>query len=127
MNKSSIANNILQELLDSAANAADKGQAQWFTPPDWAKVLSIPLCQYRPNIVDLACRNGALLAGGRKRGTRLLGCDIDGSAFSLQPCFPPSRKATVPRWPTPSPNTTDAPRAIALIQRWRPCAWRWIA
>jgi hypothetical protein len=75
MQKSSIANNILQELLDSAANGGDKGQAQWFTPPDWAKVLSIPLCQYRPHVVDLTCGNGQLLAGASRR-SKLLGCEL---------------------------------------------------
>jgi hypothetical protein len=75
---SAIANNLIQELFESAANAADKGQAQWFTPPAWAKVLAIPLCQYRPHIVDLACGNGQLLAGS-SRHSRLIGCDLDPS------------------------------------------------
>jgi len=84
--RSGIAAGNVQELFESAANAADKGQAQWFTPPDWARVLAIPLCQYRPHAVDLTCGNGQLLAGVLpRRSSARFGCDIDPSAFSLQP------------------------------------------
>ena len=38
-----IHNANLQEFLDSAANAADYGQRQFFTPPDLAAALCRPL------------------------------------------------------------------------------------
>ena len=63
MRKSSIAPSVIQTLFDSAANAADKGQAQWFTSLDWARALSLPLNEYRPVIADLTCGNGQLLGG----------------------------------------------------------------
>jgi predicted RNA methylase len=70
---------IHQELLESATNAAAKGQAQYFTPVPWAKVLALPLPDYRQVICDLACGNGQLLMGsvGHHTPKRLLGCDID--------------------------------------------------
>ncbi len=78
MQRSSIHPSIFQAFFDSASNAADKGQAQWFTPPEWGKVLSRPLARYRPVIVDLCCGDGRLLQSARVRGSQLLGCDIQG-------------------------------------------------
>ncbi len=72
----------LQQMLDSASNAAVKGQAQYLTPPLWADTLSQPLPKLRPFIVDLQCGNGSLLRGAAKRGSELLGCDIDSSVLS---------------------------------------------
>jgi len=81
MLKSSIAPSAIQTLFDSAANAAVKGQAQWFTPVEWARVLSLPLNDYRPVITDLTCGNGHLLWGSRLKvessKLALLGCDLD--------------------------------------------------
>ena len=37
MQKTSINPQIVQEVLDSAANAADKGQSQFFTPLDFGR------------------------------------------------------------------------------------------
>jgi hypothetical protein len=77
MNKSQISPAIAQEMFDSAANARAKGQAQWFTPTEWARALSRALTRYRPAIVDLTSGNGQLLAGSRGRGTgRLLGVEL---------------------------------------------------
>ncbi|HTB83722.1 MAG TPA: DEAD/DEAH box helicase [Candidatus Sulfotelmatobacter sp.] len=93
MLKSSISAAATQSLFDSASNAADKGQAQWFTPLDWARILSVPLNPYRPVIADLMCGNGQLLRGAKplrpvelisqpKTKTALLGCDLDASGFN---------------------------------------------
>ena len=76
MHKSSIAPSAIQTLFDSAANAANKGQAQWFTPIEWARVLALPLNDYRPVIADLTCGNGQLLAGASRKSV-LLGCEIE--------------------------------------------------
>ena len=68
----------LQAVLDSAANAGQKGQAAWLTPPAWAEALALALPAYRPVVVDLTCGNGQLLSGARAPGTyHLLGCDIE--------------------------------------------------
>ena len=89
MRKSSIAPAAVQTLFDSAANAASKGQAQWFTPIEWARILSLPLNDYRPVIADLTCGNGRLLAGAagrpQKQNTVLLGCDLDSSVLNGGP------------------------------------------
>ena len=84
MLKSSVSPLAVQTLFDSASNAAEKGQAQWFTPLEWARVLSLPLNDFRPIITDLTCGNGQLLAGAKAEGEKaiLLGCDIDPSGFS---------------------------------------------
>src|SRR5262245_16197296 len=64
-------------MLDSATNALDKGQAQYFTPHDLALDLSGPLPQFRPLLVDLSCGSGSLLhAAANGSTTHLLGADI---------------------------------------------------
>jgi hypothetical protein len=74
----SIAPANLQAVLDSAANAGQKGQAAWFCPPSWAEALALALPAYRPVVVDLTCGNGQLLMGARAPGTyHMLGCDIE--------------------------------------------------
>ena len=85
MHKSSIAHSAIQTLFDSAANTANKGQAQWFTPVEWARILSLPLNDYRPVIADLTCGNGQLLAGASAghqsewwpSARTGLGCDLE--------------------------------------------------
>lgn len=78
MQKNQISPAIFQTFLESAANAADKGQAQYLTPQAWAEALSRPLPMFRPVIVDLHCGAGSLLAGVARGSTHaLLGCDID--------------------------------------------------
>ncbi|HEV2327623.1 MAG TPA: hypothetical protein VGY56_02415 [Verrucomicrobiae bacterium] len=76
MHKNQIAPSVIQDVLESAANAAEKGQAQWHTPLPWAQILALPLVRYRTAIADLSCGNGQLLAGASKRA-ELLGCDIE--------------------------------------------------
>ena len=68
---------INQELLESAPNAAAKGQAQYFTPVLWAEILGWGLPRHRPVIVDLTCGNGQLLKGVGGPDAIRLGCDID--------------------------------------------------
>ena len=80
MNKSRIAPTVLQEVFDSAKNAAVKGQAQWFTPDSWARLLTLPLPRYRPFVTDLNCGNGALLKAATRSFTEPLGCDIEPQA-----------------------------------------------
>jgi|CZKV01.1.fsa_nt_gi hypothetical protein len=68
----------LQEMLDSAPNAAQKGQAQYLTPVPWAAALARALPQYRPCLTDFTCGYGTLLAGAAGPSTDyLLGCDIE--------------------------------------------------
>ena len=78
MQKTSINPQIFQPFLESAANAGQKGQSQFYTPLDWAKALAQPLPGYRPAVVDLNCGAGNLLQGAVRGSTsHLLGCDID--------------------------------------------------
>ena len=78
MQKSNINPVILQEMLASAVNAADKGQSQFFTPTDFAAWCAQPLPTIRPVIVDLNCGTGALLHASAIDDTKLLlGSDID--------------------------------------------------
>ncbi|MEI7732674.1 MAG: hypothetical protein WCO56_24090 [Verrucomicrobiota bacterium] len=82
MQKTNINPEIFQEFLESATNAAAKGQAQYFTPYPWAKALAEPLPRFRQTIIDLCHGNAALLAGASNSTTEhLLGADID----SLKP------------------------------------------
>ena len=66
----------LQEFLDSAANAAEFGQRQFYTPPTIASALFRPLPALRKHLLaDLHFGNGALATAG---GADLaLGLDID--------------------------------------------------
>ena len=83
MQKSNIHPNLFQSMLDSAPNAARKGQAQYFTPPKWAKLLAAALPSHRPVLLDLTCGHGALLRGAANDSTEhRLGCDIDGSQLT---------------------------------------------
>lgn len=68
----------LQEVLDSARNASDKGQSQFYTPRDFGKACCLPLPEIRPCIVDLQCGRADLLYAAANTSTRhLLGLDID--------------------------------------------------
>ncbi len=85
MQKNQIKPAIYQELLDSAKNAGAKGQAQYFTPPDFARPFAAHLPGARPLIVDLASGAGDLLHACRNATTELLlGCEID-SSQSIKP------------------------------------------
>lgn len=82
MLRSEIHPTLFQSVLDSAPNAARKGQAQYFTPPKWAALLALPLPEHRPVLYDLACGNGRLLNGAANTSTEhRIGCDIDASAL----------------------------------------------
>jgi len=73
----------LEAVLNSAANAGFKGQAQWHTPAEWGAILAQGLPSYRPVLVDLTCGNGQLLLGAAAGGTRhLLGADIEDLPFT---------------------------------------------
>lgn len=67
--------NNLQDVLDSAANAASKGRAQYFTPLPLAEALATALPHSRQCVVDLTMGNGALLIGSG--AFKALGLDID--------------------------------------------------
>jgi len=78
MQKTNINPAIYQQFLESASNAGDKGQAQYFTPQSWGKALGMALPYFRPVIIDLNCGAGHLLqAVARGSTNHLLGCDID--------------------------------------------------
>lgn len=78
MKRQSLAWENLQAVLDSASNAAQKGMQQFFTPPEIARALAIPLPSVRPSITDLQCGSGNLLFGAANSDTEhLIGTDID--------------------------------------------------
>ncbi len=76
--KSNINPQILQQMLDSATNAAEKGQSQFFTPFELGQQLASALPKKRPAIVDLNCGGTALLQASATSSTEFLfGLDID--------------------------------------------------
>lgn len=76
--RTAIAPAILQSFLESAPNATDKGQAQFFTPLEIGTKLASALTDFRPVITDLTCGAGHLLAAAANQSTHcLLGVDID--------------------------------------------------
>src|ERR1051325_7934122 len=78
MERTQINPEILQPVLESATNAAQKGQAQFFTPLSLAQRLAEDLPAHRPTLCDLSCGAGHLLHGCANESTRnLLGCDVD--------------------------------------------------
>jgi predicted RNA methylase len=69
----------LQDVLDSAGNAARTGLQQFLTPERLAAALAIPLPKAREVAVDFTAGNGALL---RNMGARqCLGVDLDAKAI----------------------------------------------
>jgi len=78
MQKTNIAPEILQPFFESAANAAEKGQSQFFTPVEFAAILAAGLPKTRPALVDLNCGIGNLLqASATPETIWLFGADID--------------------------------------------------
>jgi hypothetical protein len=78
MQKSSINPEILQPMFEAAANAAEKGQSQYFLPLPFGRKLAEALPTHRAAIVDLNCGAGHLLqAAATEKTLRLLGADID--------------------------------------------------
>jgi predicted RNA methylase len=76
--KSNINPQILQQMLESSPNAAEKGQSQFFTPHPFGAALAAALPRDRPTIVDLNCGAGWLLQASANDTTKdLLGSDID--------------------------------------------------
>ena len=76
----------IQQLFESCSNAGSKAAAQFFTPIDWAEVLSIPLPRYRPVVIDLNCGSGNLLLGASRASTNhRLECDIDPCELAVKP------------------------------------------
>lgn len=70
----------VQDLFDSASNAAAKGQAQFLTPIAFGQALAAGLPAHRPTIVDLNCGPGQLLKAASNDTTKnLLGADLDTS------------------------------------------------
>ncbi len=61
--KSGIAPSCVEEMLDSADNAAVVGQAQFETPQDLALALAPPLPAHRPVLCDLTGGHGNLISG----------------------------------------------------------------
>ena len=77
----------LQEFLESAANAADKGQSQYFTPREFGELCAIPLPKTRPFIGDLNAGACDLLYATANGTTQtLLGSDIDGCRVNRLEC-----------------------------------------
>ncbi len=78
MQRTQINPEILQAMLESASNAADKGQSQWFTPFAFGQKCAQALPVNRPHILDFNCGAGHLLqASANKTTLELLGADID--------------------------------------------------
>ena len=80
MQRSNINPEIYQEMLDSASNAAAKGQSQFYTPRNLAVQLARLLPAARNALTDLNCGAGDLLIGAANESTKhLYGVDIDPS------------------------------------------------
>src|SRR5437899_1207653 len=78
MQKTSINPEILQPMFESAANAAEKGQSQFFTSLEFGRKVAQALPRFRPIVVDLNCGARHLLqASATGKTIRLLGADID--------------------------------------------------
>jgi len=77
MIKTGISPDCVQDLFDSASNAAQKGQAQYFTPPEITEHLRLPAI--RNTICDLTAGDGSLLVGTANETTlHLIGAEIQG-------------------------------------------------
>jgi hypothetical protein len=75
---SGIPANCVQEVMESASNASNKGISQFYTPRAFAEILAKALPAERKTICDLNCGRGDLLFASANRSTKeLLGVDID--------------------------------------------------
>jgi hypothetical protein len=109
MQRNNINPAIFQPFLESAANAGDKGEAQFLTPLEWGRTLSLPLPRFRPVIIDLSCGAGHLLqAAARESTNHLLGCDID-------PCPLVNDKGQPADTPTVTRIVADVTKLYGLI------------
>lgn len=102
MQKTQILPEIAQQFFESATNAAEKGQSQFFTPLPLAQKLSEALPATRPVITDFNCGAGHLLHGAANKTTvMLLGSDIDPCRGKVGTSFTSSQIGdTVERVPT---------------------------
>src|SRR5690242_1511898 len=95
MQKTSINPEILQPMFEAAANVAQRGAAQFFTPLPFGRKLAEALPKFRETIVDLNCGAGHLLQACTNENTvRLLGADIDpckGEPLPLEQTVPLQR------------------------------------
>jgi hypothetical protein len=74
----------LQEFLDSAANAAEYGQRQFFTPPNLAAALCRPLpAGHKELVMDFQFGSGALAFAAASR--HAIGLDIDIRSKDITP------------------------------------------
>jgi len=80
---SGIAPEVVQEVLESAQNAAQKGLSQFHTPTWFGKLLASAMPDVRPVVTDLMCGNGQLANACANPSTQLiLGCDLDPCKFA---------------------------------------------
>lgn len=91
--KTNINPTILQEMLASAVNAVEKGQSQFFTPPDFGKWCAQSLPKIRPTITDLTCGNGQFLQASAQPKVNEKGRNSDGTTDLLGSDIDPSRTA----------------------------------
>ncbi len=108
---------IYQELLDSASNAGQKGQAQYHTPIAFGRELACYLPDTRPVIVDLSAGAGHLLhACANETTERLLACDIDPSPERSEPRRNLGEDgATKPKSPKTYPIVADLTKLYPLM------------
>ena len=91
MHRTQIPPEILQTVLDSASNAADKGLSQFFTPTDFGAHVAKALVAHRPIVADFNCGAGHLLRAAANPSTQhLLGADIDPTCARRAPSLHPS-------------------------------------
>lgn len=80
---SGIAPEVVQEVLESAQNAAQKGLSQFHTPTWLGQLLASAMPDTRPVVTDLMCGNGQLANACANQSTKLvLGCDLDPCRFA---------------------------------------------
>jgi hypothetical protein len=113
MQKTNINPESLQAMLESASNAADKGQSQFFTPVAFGQWLASALPKTRLTLVDLTCGAGHLLqACANSTTTSLLGADIDPCRIASWEAPPASERAGPPLG---APAISKIPRDLTLL------------
>ncbi len=76
---SGIRSDNVQEMLESAKNAGDKGQASFYTTLGLAHTVAKCLPAFRPQLCDLTSGDGHFLIGAANETTKhLFGSDLDG-------------------------------------------------
>ena len=92
----------LQDVLDSAGNAARKGTQQFLTPPALARAIVLPLPRHRAIAADFTCGTGELLRGMDAR--TCLGVDIDSRVVNAASTMPHS--GSTQSWQTQTADFT---------------------